>query len=392
MTTEGRVRSTLPRLPNLKRFGGQIPTIAQLREAEASHAAAIAEIDATQHLARFSRARRISGGWHIFSPTGSSETQHIRSVAYHYATWLYFHERQEIERLLRYGTPSDRLVELERRTNFLFPLSIRKNQNELFDAAGKVKAYFQSVPVMAWRTAGRLHALASVRRTADARRLAVLVGEAVLHRSACEFADTVLCTQENIGLWISKAYGVTVPKMSVGRILAFWNDLERSPFSVSEWGSRAGTPTKIDIGYYSREVDLYFASSEDPPEPSSLTSLRICMGSNSSSTAAEKAEQQAADDWVLEYAHAMNAVYAHQEERRQDRQRRGTDQVLKRAEKARQAEARVSEHIEAGMPGWTDGELLEPNLVEVLERVDVAEEANDGDLALPTRVARHEAA
>src|SRR5690242_8237081 len=127
------------------------------------------------------------------------------------------HAPAEYCRLLRYGTPSDWLIHYDDRigtyggVRFPLGLSTSNGQKLLYETASEVERYFSDIALKAWLATQALPGLAAVRRTAQARRYAVLVAEAVLYRAAYEWTPSPLCAWWTIHEWIKLAHGVDIP-------------------------------------------------------------------------------------------------------------------------------------------------------------------------------------
>ncbi|GAA3194048.1 hypothetical protein ACFO1B_03785 [Dactylosporangium siamense] len=301
-----------------------------------------------------------------------SRTTVDKSQGYRWVTWLRSHHRSEFARILRYGTPSDELVALAEFPVLLrsahesemewveFPLSLsrRSGQALLFETAKQVDSYMKSIPMFSWTTVSSCREISSTRRTWEMRRSAELVAEAILYRAAVEFVNTVLCAYSTIQTWISKAHGVELSLLGIGNALRWWSEVEGSPFSVLEWGQRGGfgQPTRIRIRF-GTEVG---ATPSPTPEAPARTSPRRPTGT----TRSFRASQEQADEWVLSYAHAMNAVYRLQDELKAHAQKRRKEQGERKSiEHAQEKEAirkRVTEHLRAGQPLFGTLEDLVP--------------------------------
>jgi len=233
----------------------------------------------------------------LSQPTLSRDELHTLR-AFTWVSYMMTHEVAEMNNLLKYGTPSDRLIKIaaksismttsEGRTRKIFfpeSLSTGKGQKLLYKIAARVKEYIQTVPVQAHSLYEEIKATFSHRRK-DTLSNYLMVAEAVCHRAASEFKHEVLFAFDSIIEWVKSVYGKDLGYLTVRKAL---EALEAAGFfKVREWGVRGNRSkcTKIEILTSSRNYILTYTSK--------------------------------VDDWLLYLDHAMMKVYSRESTTRQD--------------------------------------------------------------------------
>lgn len=221
-----------------------------------------------------------------------------KSRAYSWVAYMVTHESDEIKRVLKYGTPSDRLIELAAMPiemklangttkKVFFPESLNKRagQNLLFQTAKRVTHYIRTVPLQAYSLYEDIKLNLKHRRQ-DTLSNYLMVAEAVCHRSASEYKHEVLFAFDSILAWIKAAYNKDLGYLTIRKAL---ESLELAGFvKVHEWGVRGDRKkcTKIQITPDPRETILTYTSK--------------------------------VDDWLMSVDHAMFAVYTRENVARLD--------------------------------------------------------------------------
>jgi hypothetical protein len=234
----------------------------------------------------------------IDAVTKSKKRQKVdKSKAYTWVAYMFTHEPAEIQRVLKYGTPSDRLIKLAENpiavttTGKLrllhFPESLNKSSGQklLFNAAQRISTYIKTTPIQAYDVLQDVLQNVTHRRS-DTQRNIHMVAEAVCHRSASEFKHEILFAFDSIITWIKAVHGKELGYLTVRRCL---EALEASGhIKVKEWGVRGNRSkaTKIEILPLPQEYILTYTSK--------------------------------VDDWLLFLDHAMTKVYQRESITRQN--------------------------------------------------------------------------
>jgi hypothetical protein len=220
-----------------------------------------------------------------------------KSRAYTWVAYMFTHEPAEIQRVLKHGTPSDRLIKLAEHPVAVttqghfrliyFPESLNKStgQRLLFNAAKRISTYIKTTPNQAYDVLQDVLQNVTHRRS-DTQRNIHMVAEAVCHRSASEFKHEILFAFDSIITWVKAAYGKELGYLTVRRCL---EALEASGhIKVKEWGVRGNRSkaTKIEILPPAQEYILTYTSK--------------------------------VDDWMLFLDHAMTKVYQRESITRQN--------------------------------------------------------------------------
>jgi len=210
---------------------------------------------------------------------------------------MYAREPKEIQRLLRYGTPSDRLISLAeakqayvridgKKKQIHFPVSLNKaaGQKLIYSIAKKIHNFHNDLPVHSYLLLQDVKTNVKHRRR-DTQMNIHMVAEAVLHRMASEFKPEVLFAFDSINVWISAVYGKELGYLTIRKALEILQ--AEGYFDIIEWGQRGARSrcTKIKAIFPGRK-DL---------SPSA-----------------------ASDDWLLFNDHAMSSVYRRESTTRQD--------------------------------------------------------------------------
>jgi hypothetical protein len=214
-------------------------------------------------------------------------------LAYKWVAYMSTHESAEISRLIKFGTPSDKLIQLANQTtpiagkSIVFPLSLskRSGQQLLFDVAVRFNLHLKTIPAKAYELLQ--HVKATVRhRRSDTQRNLHMVAEAILHRAACEFKTEVIFAFDSINVWVKSVYGKELGYQTLHKALEILE--EAGIIRVNEWGKRGvrARATKIEILSITRKPILTYTSD--------------------------------IDDWLLYNDHAMTAVYRRESVARQD--------------------------------------------------------------------------
>lgn len=222
-----------------------------------------------------------------------------KSKAYTWVAYMMTHQPEAMQHLLKYGTPSDELINLSNRkvqitvdkgdTRWMsFPISLNKSagQKLLFKAAKDINTFKKLIPLGAYLTLRDIQESVTARRK-DAQENVHLVAEAIMHRVASEFKSEVLFSFDSINAWIKAKCGKTLGYLTIRKAI----ELLESKFylKVREWGERGNRrkATKIYVILDSR----LWKSDE-------LIS--------------------ACDEWIMVNAHCMNDVYSRESIARQD--------------------------------------------------------------------------
>lgn len=222
-----------------------------------------------------------------------------KSRAYTWVAYMMTHQPEEMQHLLKYGTPSDKLIQLSNRNVEItvdkddsrwmsFPISLNKSagQKLLFKAAKDLAAFKKIIPLGAFITLQDIQDSVKLRRK-DAQDNLLLVAEAILHRCATEFKAEVLFSFDSINAWIEAKVGKTLGYVTIRKAI----ELLESKFflKVREWGQRGNRrrATKIYVNF---DSSIWKASEH----------ITAC------------------DEWVISSAHCMEAVYSRESTTRQD--------------------------------------------------------------------------
>lgn len=229
--------------------------------------------------------------------TRKQRREREKAKAYAWVAYMFTHESEEIKRLLKYGTPSDRLIRLAARSRKMvvasgekkkvfFPVSLNKSagQKMIFKVAQDIDTYIKTIPVQAYELVQHVKENVTHRRK-DTQANLHIVAEAIAHRAASEFKHEVLFAFDSINTWIKAVYQRELGYLTLRKCLEL---LESAGIlKIREWGVRGNRAkcTKIEI----------------VPVTSKLTALISKV-----------------DIWVDSAIHGMMAVYARESTTRQD--------------------------------------------------------------------------
>lgn len=200
-----------------------------------------------------------------------------KHVAFAWVAYMLTHEPDEMRNVLKYGTPSDRLILLAETPRLLtvegklrkvtFPESLNKaaGQKSLFKITKRVATYLQTIPLHAYAVLQQIKKDLKVRRT-DTLSNYLLVAEAVCHRAASELKPEILFAFDSINTWIKAVHGKELGYHTIRKAL---EAIEAAGFfKINEWGVR-GVRTKATrielvtskeyiLTYTSHDVDAWF--------------------------------------------------------------------------------------------------------------------------------------
>jgi len=198
-----------------------------------------------------------------------------KSKAYSWVAYMLTHQPEEMAKLLRYGTPSDRLIKIAeqpfimtlsdgRRIPVFFPESLNKSSGQklLYTTAKAVSQYIRTAPIQAFYLYEDIKKNFVVRRK-DTRENYLQVAEAVCHRAASEYKHEVLFSFDSIIAWVKSVYGKELGYVTIRRAL---ETLEAQNFlRVNEWGRRGirNRATKIELITHPKEYILTYTSKID---------------------------------------------------------------------------------------------------------------------------------
>jgi hypothetical protein len=217
--------------------------------------------------------------------------------AYAWVAYMFTHQPEEIARVRKYGTPSDKFIKIAEQPVAMttsegkfklisFPKSLnsRAGQNLLHETVIKVDLYLRTIPIQAFDLLNEIKATLRVRR-ADTLSNVLIVAEALLHRAASEFKHEVLFAFDSINVWVKSVYGKELGYLTIRKALEIL--VEKGFIKVNEWGKRGNRSkcTKIEFLPLRNYVLTYTSN---------------------------------LDDWLLLNDHAMVAVYRRESTTRQD--------------------------------------------------------------------------
>lgn len=221
-----------------------------------------------------------------------------KSKAYAWVAYMFTHESAEIKKLLKYGTPSDRLITLadkpvkinltDSEAKFIvFPVSLNSaaGQKLLHSAAVRITTYIKTIPLQAHALLEHVRTNVTHRRK-DTQANLHMVAEALCHRAASEFKHEILFAFDSINTWIKAAFGKELGYLTIRKCLELLQ--EADIIRVNEWGKRGNRSkcTKIELITDTKELILTYTSKVDA--------------------------------WLDSYAHAMMKVYARESTTRQN--------------------------------------------------------------------------
>lgn len=222
-----------------------------------------------------------------------------KSKAYTWVAYMITHQPEEMQNLLKYGTPSDKLIQLSNRRVEItvdkgdsrwmtFPISLNKSagQKLLFKATKDLLAFKKLIPLGAFVALQDIQDTVKLRRK-DAQENLLLVAEAILHRCATEFKAEVLFSFDSINAWIEAKVGKTLGYVTIRKAIELLE--EKFFIKVREWGQK-GNRRKATKIYVNFDSAMWKAGEY----------LADC------------------DEWVTSAAHCMNAVYSRESTTRQD--------------------------------------------------------------------------
>ncbi len=217
--------------------------------------------------------------------------------AYAWVAYMITHQPEEMARVRKYGTPSDKLIKIAEQPVAMttsngkfklvyFPESLNKRagQDLLFKTLAQVDSYIQTIPVQAFQLLSEIKTTLRVRR-ADTKSNVLAVAEAILHRAASEFKHEVLFAFDSINTWINAVYKKELGYLTIRKSLEIL--VEQGFIKVNEWGKRGNRSKCTKIEFLPlRDTILTYTSN--------------------------------LDDWLLFNDHAMMAVYRRESTTRQD--------------------------------------------------------------------------
>lgn len=208
-----------------------------------------------------------------------------KSKVYQWTAKAFTQHSKEISYLLKYGTPSDTLIQLADTTGFPYSLNKRSGQVAIYNAAVRISTYIKTVPVQAYALYLEIKDTLRHRRK-DTLSNYLMVAEAVCHRAASEFKHEVLFAFDSVIEWVKSVYDKDLGYLTIRRALESLD--EAGFFKVREWGIRGNRTkcTKIEI----------------------LTSRRNYILTYTSKV----------DEWLMNLDHGMMKVYARESTTRQD--------------------------------------------------------------------------
>lgn len=218
--------------------------------------------------------------------------------AYAWVAYMMTHQPEEMKHLLKYGTPSNKLIRLAEQPVGMttvdgkykiitFPESLNKakGQKLVFDAAQRISIYIKTIPTQAYDVLQDVIQNVTHRRK-DTLSNIRLVAEALCHRAASEFKHEILFAFDSIITWVKSAYGKDLGYLTIRKAL---EALQVSGhIKVREWGVRGNRSkcTKIELRPLAKEYILTYTSK--------------------------------VDSWMDSLAHAMIKVYARESTTRQN--------------------------------------------------------------------------
>lgn len=197
-----------------------------------------------------------------------------KSRAYAWAAFIWQRYPEEMKKLLKYGTPSDELIQLaDKKFEYTvrglkkfrsFPESLHKSSGQklLFNAVKNVDAFKKEIPVLAYVTYREIAAQVRLRR-ADATENFLMVAEAVFYRAAVEFKNEVLFSFDSINEWINTKHGKTLGYHTIRKAL----ELLEAKFYVRvvEWGVKGNRRrcTKIALSFTKSTCASFLLDSDE---------------------------------------------------------------------------------------------------------------------------------
>ncbi len=219
-----------------------------------------------------------------------------KHVAFAWVAYMFTHEPDEMKRVLKLGTPSDRLILLAQTPRLItvqgklrkitFPESLNKasGQKSLYKIAKHVAQYLQTIPLQAYSLLQHIKTNLKVRR-ADTLSNYLIVAEAVCHRAASEIKPEILFAFDSINTWIQAVYKKELGYHTIRKALQALQDA--GFIKVNEWGIRGvrTKATRIEL-LVPKDIILTYTSN--------------------------------LDDWYLSTDHGMMKVYQRESTTRQD--------------------------------------------------------------------------
>lgn len=218
--------------------------------------------------------------------------------AYAWVAYMITHEPEEMARVRKHKTPSDRLITLAETPRIItnssgklqkitFPesLNARAGQKALTETLERVDQYLKTIPMQAYDLLSQIKTTLRVRR-ADTKSNILMVAEALLHRASSEFKHEVLFAFDSINTWIKAVYDKELGYLTLRKALELLQ--EQGFIRVNEWGKRGNRAkcTKVEFIPTPRKEILTYTSD--------------------------------LDDWLLFNDHGMMAVYRRESTTRQD--------------------------------------------------------------------------
>jgi hypothetical protein len=275
-----------------------------------------------------------------------------KSKAYTWVAYMLTHQPEEIRNLLKYGTPSDKLIKLSRRRVAIhvdkddlraitFPVTLSKSagQKLLYKAAQDIVAFKAAMPVGMLAAYTEMKSTIKLRRS-DATENVLMVAEAITSRGAAEFKNEILFAFDSINTWIKAKYGKTLGYVTIRKAL----ELLESKFfiTVREWGQR-------NVRHKATKIYVHLDS------------------------AWRKGKLSDADEWVLSNSAAMTAVYARESLSRQDVLEANFQNYMAIQDELRALEGPAWSNIPRLFPAADDTISTEPATVAVLDEIEFKE-------------------
>jgi hypothetical protein len=221
-----------------------------------------------------------------------------KPMAYTWVAYMITHAPEEMARVRKYGTPSDRLIYLASKRTFMtlksgetrrvfFPVSLNTNRGQklLFDILKRIDLHIKAMPIKAYELFQHVKKSVTHRRKDTLANL-MMVAEAVIHRAASEYKTEVLFAFDSINSWIHAKYGKTLGYLTLRKAIEMLQ--EQGILRVNEWGQKniRHKSTKIEILLLKAKTELNYSAE--------------------------------IDEWFLYNDHAMVAVYKRESVARKD--------------------------------------------------------------------------
>lgn len=193
--------------------------------------------------------------------------------AYSWVAYMFTHQPEEMQRVLRYGTPSDELIRLSNKRIYVstasstkkkiltFPVSLStsRGQKALYEIATRFYLHVKCIPIKMYNLLQ--HVKDNIRhRRSDTQKNVLLVAEALTHRAASEYKTEVIFAFDSINTWIKAVYGKELGYHTIRKAIELLQD--QGVLEVSEWGVKGNRHKATKILLKSREKSVLAYSPE----------------------------------------------------------------------------------------------------------------------------------